>query len=41
MKKIYTEPKLIEIGTMVENTLGSSGTTADGGTQQPGGGGVY
>ena len=34
MKKSYTSPKLIHIGDMVNNTLGSSGTVADSGTRQ-------
>lgn len=33
-KKQYTTPKLIPIGDMVNNTLGSSGTGSDAGTYQ-------
>ncbi len=40
MKKEYTSPKLIPIGDMVNNTLGSSGTVADNGTRQAGGNGT-
>ncbi len=36
MKKTYTSPKLIPVGDMVNNTLGSSGTVADNGTRQAG-----
>jgi len=36
MKKTYTSPRLIPIGDMVNNTLGSSGTVADNGTRQAG-----
>ena len=36
MKKNYSAPKLIPIGDMANNTLGSSGTQADGGSKQPG-----
>lgn len=40
MKKIYTSPKLIPIGDMVNNTLGSSGRVSDNGTRQAGGNGT-
>lgn len=36
MKRKYTSPRLIPIGDMVNNTLGSSGTRADNGTLQAG-----
>ena len=39
VKKTYNKPELKLIGNMVENTLGSSGTGADGGTFQEEGGG--
>jgi len=36
MKKEYSTPKMIIIGDMVNNTLGSSGNTSDGASQQAG-----
>lgn len=38
MKKKYSSPKLILIGDMVNNTLGSSGTGTDNGSFQDAGG---